>query len=136
MTVNQKRALVAFIDAHRADFKSNNTVSRTWFINNLKAIFPKLVQNNVVRQNMAILAAYCTINRVLHKYGLHMASRNYYNSFDILTKAEVDNKVKSYRQVSSQKMLTAVELSLGERTNNCKLKRFSKAVTARLVASI
>ena len=136
MTVNQKRFLITFIDAHKADFSAGNTVSRAWLLSNFTATFPKLTQRNVVKQNMAILAVYCTINQILHKYGLHMAARDYYNHFDILTKADVDNKIKSYRQVSSQKMSTAAELSLGKATNNCKLKRFSKPVIARLVASI
>jgi len=136
MTVNQKRTLVAFIGAHQKDFSAGSTVSRAWFLKNFTPTFPKLNQADVVRQNMAILSVYSTINRVLHKYGLHMAARGYYNKFDILAKADVDNKVKSYRQVSSQKMNSAVELDLGKRTNNCKLKRFSAAVTTRLVASI
>ena len=136
MTVTQKLELIAFIDSNKDEFVEGNELNREWFIEKVSYLFPNINQDNVVKQNMAIMGAYCTINKILHKYGLHIAARNYYNRFEILGRNAVDKKVKSYKRVANQKLNTATELSTGKRMYHSKLKRFSTKAVKRLVDSI
>lgn len=136
MTQLQKaQATAKVITANKALFKQGATFDAAWLIANMQTAVPKLAKRaSAVKRNVQLMEAYCLLNRFLHQDGLHIKAKNYYTTFEILSKEDTIKKIKRYQTVARQKANTAITLTSGIARTSCKLTRVTKKTIATVIS--
>ena len=104
-----KQQLNTFITNNNKQFAAGSTFSAT----DLAKWFNIPLSGNINSNNMKLLSAYTSLNRLLKTRGLVVKSKNYYSEFHIKGGIEAARHVNNLKKSGANKIASATLLSVG-----------------------